>query len=73
MTLLEVTFFGNGDKIKIHWTLIINQIFDFDKEEILFLHKVFQGCIYCFKQEIVHNQSKSFSLVVVITWRLIAG
>ena len=73
MTLLEVTFFANSDKMKNNWLMIIIQIFDFDEEEILFLHKAFQGYIYCFnnKQEIVHNSS--FSLVVVITWRLIAG
>ena len=71
MTLLEVTFFANSGKMKNNWLMIIIQIFDFDEEEILFLHKAFQGYIYCFKQEIVHNSS--FSLVVVITWRLIAG
>ena len=73
MTLLEVTFFANSGKMKNNWLTIIIQIFDFDEEEILFLHKAFQGYIYCFnnKQEIVHNSS--FSLVVVITWRLIAG
>ena len=71
MTLLEVTFFANSGKMKNNWLTIIIQIFDFDEEEILFLHKAFQGYIYWFKQEIVHNSS--FSLVVVITWRLVAG
>ena len=73
MTLLEVTFFANSGKMKNNWLTIIIQISDFGDEEIFFSHKAFQGYIYCFnnKQEIVHNSS--FSLVVVITWRLIAG